>query len=249
MKRSSGPRKTANLSQSTNPQLNKYALAAGAAGVGVLALASAAEAKIVYTKAHVPIIGRVNLDLNHDGIKDFTINHRNYGHTNQTNVFSLRQNRVWGAAGSASTLPAGVRVGSNQAKFQKGRSPCTVSYAGPCKLMQLCYANGTTSFCEGPWLKATSGYLGLKFHIKGQIHFGSARLNRKTVADQWVLTGYAYETIPNRPIVTGKTKGTDDEGGIEQPTASLAMPTPEPATLGALAMGAPGLSIWRRKET
>jgi hypothetical protein len=97
MNKPSGPRKTANLSQSTNRQLNKYALAAGAAGVGVLALASAAEAKIVYTKARVPIIGRVNLDLNHDGIKDFTINHRNYGHTNQTNVFSLRQNRVWGA--------------------------------------------------------------------------------------------------------------------------------------------------------
>jgi hypothetical protein len=49
MKRSSGPRKTANFSRSIHQQLNMYALAAGAAGVGVLALAQPAEAKIVYT--------------------------------------------------------------------------------------------------------------------------------------------------------------------------------------------------------
>jgi hypothetical protein len=51
MKRSSGPRKTANLSASLNHQLNGYALAASAAGVALLALAPTAEAKIVYTPA------------------------------------------------------------------------------------------------------------------------------------------------------------------------------------------------------
>ena len=75
------------------------------------------------------------------------------------------------------------------------------------------------------------------------------------------LTGYAYETIPNRPIIAGKTKGKmndkeaspdllspDDRG----PAASLTNPipdTPQPATLGLLAMGSPALSIWRRKES
>jgi len=39
----------ANLSQSVQRQLNMYALAAGAAGVGALALTQSAEAKIVYT--------------------------------------------------------------------------------------------------------------------------------------------------------------------------------------------------------
>lgn len=47
MKRSSGPRKTASLSQSTNHKLNTYALAASAAGVGILALIQPAQAKIV----------------------------------------------------------------------------------------------------------------------------------------------------------------------------------------------------------
>jgi hypothetical protein len=50
-----------------------YALAASAAGVSLLALASPAEAKIVYTKTHRLLPGgkEIFLDLNHDGTNDF----------------------------------------------------------------------------------------------------------------------------------------------------------------------------------
>src|SRR5579863_10427884 len=74
MKRSPRPRTTANLSDSIHHRLNMYALAASAAGVGVLALAQPIEAKIVYTPADVKI-GYIpyNLDLNHDGVVDFQI--------------------------------------------------------------------------------------------------------------------------------------------------------------------------------
>jgi len=58
------------------------------------------------------------------------------------------------------------------------------------------------------------------------------------------LTGYAYETIANNAIIAGKTKGPDDA----EPTASDTH-TPEPVMLGALALGAPGLFIWRREES
>ena len=52
MKRSARSRKTANLSKSVTHQLNMYALSASAAGVGALALAQPAEAKVIYTPAH-----------------------------------------------------------------------------------------------------------------------------------------------------------------------------------------------------
>jgi hypothetical protein len=42
----------------------------------------------------------------------------------------------------------------------------------------------------------------------------------------------------------GAASGPDEA----EPTASLIMPTPEPATLGALAMGSPALAVWRREE-
>ena len=63
------------ISDSLNRQLNGYALAASAAGVSVLALARASEAKVVYTETHqVTHTGfPLYIDLNHDGIKDFVL--------------------------------------------------------------------------------------------------------------------------------------------------------------------------------
>jgi hypothetical protein len=64
------------------------------------------------------------------------------------------------------------------------------------------------------------------------------------------ITGYAYETIPNKAILAGQTKGTDEENSLVQPNPiSRTAPARAPASLGALALGAPGLSIWRRDET
>lgn len=84
----------------------------------------------------------------------------------------------------------------------------------------------------------------------GEVHYGWARMS-VTCNNGYsiLLTGYAYETIPNKPIIAGKTKGEDDiDPG---PGASLTGPTPDiphTAMLGALALGAPGVSVWRRKE-
>jgi hypothetical protein len=75
MTRSPRPRKPSAISWSTHQRLNFYALAASAAGVSVLALARASEAKVVYTETHQVTRARVHLyiDLNHDGIKDFVL--------------------------------------------------------------------------------------------------------------------------------------------------------------------------------
>jgi hypothetical protein len=108
----------------------------------------------------------------------------------------------------------------------------------------------------GPWANGGKGaknrYLGLKFMIKGKVHFGWARVTVKFIGHHAVsgtLTGYAYETIPNKAIITGKKIESDEiDNSAEQPNpGSLSLPTSEPGTLGLLAMGGPGLSIWRRE--
>ena len=50
------------------------------------------------------------------------------------------------------------------------------------------------------------------------------------------LTGYAYETVPNKAIVAGKTKGPD-------------VVTVQDATLGHLARGASAIPAWRRTNS
>ena len=135
----------------------------------------------------------------------------------------------------AAPLPKGTRIGPNGA-FKHRTYGAGMAYAG----------KGTTC---GPWARQSNlqAYLGLKFTIKGKIHFGWARVKVDTLQRPFsvILTGYAYETIPGKTIIAGATKGPDDA----EPTAALSRHSPEPATLGALALGAPGLPIWRRKES
>src|ERR1700688_3093194 len=121
MKSSARLRKTANLSKSTNHQLHKYALAASAAGVGILALVQPAEAKIIYTPAHwtIPSGGHYQLDLNHDGVTDFVLANMfrslnsSYSGSSSALVYPFNKgaNRVYGRGNFASCLQKGVRVG------------------------------------------------------------------------------------------------------------------------------------------
>jgi hypothetical protein len=236
------PRKTAfRLSDSVHQQLSMYALAASAAGVGMLALAQPSEAKIVYTPIHRVIAPNHSyaIDLNHDGKADFNI--RNLQNCDSDNtctsfVSAIRYgaNAVEGTQGTRFTPPhayalkAGARVGRKHPFFG-------VKMAG---------AGQTTA---GNWYNVANRFLGLRFHIQGQTHYGWARLTVRLVNGFIVtLTGYAYETIPNKPIIAGKTHDVDE---VEQSPSALRVPAQKPATLGLLAMGSPGLSIWRRKES
>jgi hypothetical protein len=249
MKRSPKPSRTPyKLSNSIHQQLNMYSAMASAAGVGILALSHPAEAKIVYTPAHTLIDSgqTVALDLTHDGKADFSF--QNYSNTFEGSqqgflrVFPAKTpNGVVGEAtyDRALALKAGTRVG-RRARFISLHSISMVSA-------------DAAERCFGNWSNVKNRYLGLRFVIKQETHFGWARLsvscNSANNKIQAVLTGYAYETIPNKPIITGRTKGLDDASTVEQTNpAALETSVPETPTLGLLALGAPALSVWRREE-
>ena len=153
MKRSPRARRTAELSKSLHQQLNMYALAAGAAGLGLLTLAHPAEGKIVYTPANLPLMNQnqVFFDLNHDGINDFFFYGQSISRRSISTFFfrltvspAQKGNAVWGIesnehASCAASLPGGVRVGSKR-PFQANRAVLLDWSGGP---------NGGTAYC--PW--------------------------------------------------------------------------------------------------
>lgn len=254
MKRPSPP--AANLSQTTDRQLHMYALAASAAGVGMLALAGPAEAKIVYTHADKSIMPNhtIPLDLNHDGtidfrFKDMHFTSRTYGfdHTGILSILPARQaNKIEGYSRTnrhyASALQAGVTIGP-KGPFKSGARVMATVFS------DTGARRAVSNSCNGPWSKGNNRFLGLEFLINGKVHFGWARLSVTCRGTDVLatLTGYAYETVPNRPIIAGKTSGRDD--AIEELNpASVTGLTPRPASLGLLAMGEPGLSVWRRQQ-
>lgn len=228
MKPSSRPGTPSKLSDSVHHQINMFALAASAAGVGALALAQPAEAEIVYTKTyHVIRTYEVyKLDLNHDHHTDFVIT--NSGTRCGTDL-CFRSLGITPAAGNGVTgvtssgdrylafaLDAGARVDSKNLLH---------AGAGMAEVVEP----PRSSCLWGYWCNVTNRYLGLQFKIRGQTHYGWARLDVKVdrttlVPTVATLTGYAYETVPNKPIIAGKTKGAD-------------LDPAQPATLGSLAIG------------
>jgi hypothetical protein len=226
-----------NLPDSTCKQLNAYALAACAAGVGVLALAQPAGAKIVYTPAHVKF-GRntqIAVDLNHDGIADFNIinNFSNFGYRNSYRLFASAYGLPTAFVGKQSrgsgrplALPAGAHIGPHR-HFSHDATSMAHFYT----------SSGRITISSGVWKNVKNRYLGVKFVIKGKTHYGWARLSvtmhrNGIFGISAVLTGYAFETVANRPIIAGRTSGA---GPV----------TAEPATLGHLARGAAAISAWR----
>ncbi len=245
------------VSSHLDKNLLAYAVAAGATGVGLLASAPLSEAKIVFTPTHQTVSqgSSLKLDLNGDGITDFTI----------SNTYSAAGKIVnTGSQGSAGSLRVAGANASNQAVSASprhngfARALITHYQVGPANkfgsasnpFMEECFIVTGTFLETGSWFNVTNRYLGLKFIIGGQIHYGWARLSvRESVCSiSAVLTGYAYETVAGMSIVTGKTSGPDGVRAAGDFNLLPAEPVPPAPTLGMLAYGAPGLAIWRRED-
>jgi hypothetical protein len=273
------PRKTFSVSDSLNRKLNTYTQVAAAAGASVLALAGVSDAEVIYTKTNqVTHAGApLYIDLNHDGINDFLLRTNLYrgssgteiglsvlGDRNADNVVAGKRFSTSGGYffSAAFALPAGTRIGPK----------LDFSVDLPIMAVEHFERVGNQYSDLGEWAgKKDEGvknrYLGLKFVIDGEVHYGWARFSvtlehlRQFGDVSGTLTGYAYETVPDKPIIAGQTTGPDvitvpseeeQEPGasVEQPgSAYFAQPARNAATLGMLARGSSALALWRQKQS
>jgi hypothetical protein len=220
-------RKISQLSSSLDKRLNLYALAAGAAGVGLLALAEPVEAEVVYTPARVTLRAGTSyfLDINNDGQPDFQLT------DTASHYFAGLGVHAWGNSAPTSNAVEIGRSSLDPLALERGAKIGPGRYFYGC--LSCSYGQTLAAVAKeggdfGDWVNVTNRYMGIKFLVHGQTYYGWARLsvrvNDRMVAG--VLTGYAYENVPNHSIRAGQTSGTYD--------ASL----PEAGTLGALAKGA-----------
>jgi len=214
-------RAPAQLSETTERKLLAYATAAATAlGTGVMFLTQPAEAKVVYTPVHKTIKPNQEylLDLNHDGIIDFrfvNVSVVSGSPLSVTGLFVSPYHPPNAVAGFKTFIGTGIAYAF---KAGAGIGPKRQFYGSV--MAEVYY-----STVIGRWVNVKNRCLGLKFQIKGKFHYGWARLNVKV--DKSVtatLTGYAYETKPDRRIIAGETE-----------------PVPgRRASLAGLALGNPG---------
>jgi len=204
------------LVPSLDSRLGTYAIAAAAAGC--LASAQPATAEVVYTPANVQLAnGTTFLDLNADGLNDFNIVNQ-YLFYGSVSVDFRRQKLavggntgasviLSGGHGSAGALAPGAVIGSGD-NFKPVHNVNKQMLFG---LYAVSASGITLSTVRGNWDGVANRFLGLKFLISGQVHYGWARLSTKSTGHgrfSAVLTGYAYESTPNQSIKAGQISGT-----------------------------------------
>lgn len=268
-------RTPATLNARLNKGLMSYVAVASAAGIGMLAGTQPAEAEVVYTPANTPILINtpVALDLNNDGTIDFELSNLYSGCARGCSFGAAAVLKV-SPEGSNNAIwvidVASHRTGDSRRKARKEVRPAAAPafwgmVVGPERKVQgypaVMHSEvfsgtifGSSSYRSfGPWgekREFAGPYLGLKFTGGGEVHYGWARItveaNQLTITA--TLTGYAYETVPNREIITGVEHGTFDDSA-EADSAEMAItPAPNPATLGRLAQGAMGVSAWPLRQ-
>lgn len=239
------------ISKNFTSQISLYAVAATAAGVGVLALAQPAQAEVVVTKTNIPVtyLSSALLDLNHDGINDFKLSIHLYldvSASTLVNAEALAGGNVVDSGGFrgpyASDLMRGAKIGPSDHFSSRFNIVDGVT------LEQVRASSRGAVHTYGKWRPGMQNrYLGVKFLIKGATHYGWIRVNLTAHATSPIsatITAYGYETVANKTITAGaglKATGNEvDARGTWQPRAV--------ASLGMLALGAEGMRLWRREE-
>jgi hypothetical protein len=245
--------KSASLTKGLEKRLCAYVLAAGATGAGLVATAQPASAEIVFTPANITLTnGTLLIDLNHDGIADFALVDFEASHF--LRFLDLNGNGNAGASvvdksvyAQPNALSSGVVIGASDAFVNIQHGSVLMASA---HIMTSCFSHCT--YIYGIWGNVNHRFLGLRFEVKGQTHYGWARLSVRTTGplrDLRItvkLTGYAYETVAGQSILAGQRSGTPDNpvfmDGAAKPNDSASVetpiqPGPDSSTLGSLALG------------
>jgi hypothetical protein len=228
-------RTMAPLSFHLEKHLKTYAMTTAAAGVGLLSPVLPADAQVVYTPAHIKITeGDLFLDFNCGPRVNFWL-------ADNLEYSSRRELALNGGINASviedrhgpAALPQGSVVGSSRTFTNVHQNERVMAEA----YNFVYYGTGVS----GNWANVKQAYLGLKFDIKGQVHYGWAEFsvnasvrNRHQLLVDATLLGYAYEATPNQSIKTGQKSGAAGDAAI--PGALV----PQPGTLQALAQGVAG---------
>jgi len=184
---------------------NRFAIAIILAGGVLLAVAWPVEAQIVYTPTNITLgcNSSYNLDVNNDGVTDFTITTEDAPACLLLLSGSVSETAAPGNGALIGPLSEGDEIGPDQV-FTGG----TVDLES---FTQHCNHHGKEYWCwyvySGPWHVVRGKLLGMSFQLNGETYYGWAKLTLlKGGVEGATLSGYAYESTPGMPINAGQTK-------------------------------------------
>jgi hypothetical protein len=192
---------------SLQKKLKSYSLMAGT----MLTISSVAEAQILHQNiADTTFIDNetgLSFDMNNDGITDFTFFLIKSGTAPSVNQFvdgfaSAVDNEIAGSVGSNSyvyplALQAGDKIGADL-EWQAYGSLFWV-------FGQHYSSGGGTPVQFGNWLGQQDKYAGLRIEVAEQKYYGWLRMSVDSFANEFTITEYALQSIPDSAIMAGDT--------------------------------------------
>jgi hypothetical protein len=236
-----------------NRQLGLYSLAAAAAGVSILALTPPAQSEVVVTtkaiQLHLSSFGEhgTGISFQNDGVEDLKLILSSFG---VFGFYGIRLKAVNATEGKgvmgqiyAYALSPGAIIGPNAHFMSAACKGTYFCYSAP-PLLAGSFSDGSGRWTRGPWTgNANTAYLGARFFIDGETHYGWVRLTVNTAIEfdmRATITAYAYETESDKAIYAGATGEPTAELQPSQQIQNQSGPS-----LGALALGAEGVPLWR----
>ena len=234
-----------NQAETTERNLRMYSVAAVSASVAALALTPHLEGKVVITHANIPITldQSVTLSLTNNGTSDVRFLMYGVGPSSQTwiGVGAVPGGGIMVEKTNffASALMRGAKIGPS-AHFGTFGS-------GQYFRMEVISCLSGACHSKGKWGgDHPNRFVGVKFPIHGQTHYGWVRVTIDTTTSPPSMTGtiteYGYETIANKALDAGLSGSAI--GALETSAERLNIGP----SLGMLALGADGLAIWKRED-
>ena len=211
--------------------INESKLARFSAVAGAVLATGAVNSQIVYTDVNPDVLvdaisGPYDLDFNSDAVVDVTFGVQAI--VNQTGsqsgisftfngsvatVFPAAGNGVQQIIGSGSSSTMAVTPLNNGDLISSGAvfgGSVSGSLLGIAGIADIPLLSMTYPISQGPFLGVSDKFLGVKFMVGANTHYGWARLNVTSGADKILIKDYAYNQNADLPILAGMMVGLDD---------------------------------------
>jgi len=241
-------RKPKKLASVLDKRLSAYVALAAAAGVSVLACVEPVYADVVFTPSDATVKCRFTdlaIDLNNDGIADFTLINLGLEHGSAIGITGPAGNAAMATNArfykyAYALLPHTPIVPTRNFQSFSGRGTFGPELAGSGGL-------SSSTYPHGQFADTHNRAVGLRFKINGLNHYGWIGFRKFDGGCTGQLAGWAYETVPNRPIRAGQTHESSEDATLS-PQSYEESGAPIPPTPAVLSLGSEGLKLWRKKE-
>lgn len=198
------------MKKTTSSKLTKKLASYGALTAAIVGVTDAQGQAIVYTDITDFTGGAGDeylLDLDNNGTNDFRIHANSSSSANLYLQPLTASNEALGSGGGSFAYPFALSNGAAVSASASG-GWYNNSYSGG--YMSLNYGAGA----YGNFYNVTDKYIGLRFNISGNTHYGWIRLDVGQSGTSWTVKDFAYMNSPGLGIAAGQQALSTDAFGM-----------------------------------